>query len=183
MDEPKPWKHEETQWLQDCRVFKVGRSLAHSPHGGAPHPFYRIDADDWVNVIPVTPSGEVVMVKQYRHGSRTVTLEIPGGIIEPSEAPDVAAARETLEETGYAGRAPESLGCVNPNPALFGNRCHTFLILDAEPVAEIANSSTEETSVELIAASEIPRLLKQGIIDHALVVSALHFWRLRDLER
>jgi len=182
MREPKPWKHEKTEWLQDCRVFRVGRSLAHSPHGGEPHPFYRIDADDWVNAIPLTSSGELVMVKQYRHGSRSVTLEIPGGIIEPGENPALAAARETLEETGYAGLAPESLGQVNPNPAVFGNRCYTFLIRDVEIVAEIANSSTEETFVELVPAERIPALIKEGTIDHALVVAALHYWKLSESE-
>ena len=182
MKEPKPWKHEKTEWLQDCRVFRVGRSLAHSPHGGEPHPFYRIDAEDWVNAIPLTSSGELVMVKQYRHGSRSVTLEIPGGIIEPGENPGLAAARETLEETGYAGSSPEPLGQVNPNPAVFGNRCYTFLIRNVEIVAEIANSSTEETFVELVPAERIPELIKEGTIDHALVVAALHYWRLSESE-
>ncbi|MEE3326406.1 MAG: NUDIX hydrolase, partial [Myxococcota bacterium] len=162
MREPKPWKHEKVEWLQDCRVFRVGRSMAHSPHGGDPHPFYRIDAEDWVNVVPLTPSGELVMVKQYRHGSRSVTLEIPGGIIEPGESPALAAARETLEETGYAGSTPELLGNVNPNPAVFGNRVHTYLIPDVEAVSEIANSPTEETVVELVPADRIPSLLKDG---------------------
>ena len=182
MKEPKPWKHEEVEWLQDCRVFRVGRSLARSPKGGEPHPFYRIEAEDWVNAVPLTRSGEVVMVKQFRHGSRSVTLEIPGGIIEPGESPALAAARETLEETGYAGSPPERMGSVNPNPAVFGNRCHTFLIRDVEVVSEIANSPTEETMVELIPVARIPQLLREGTIDHALVVAALHYWLLHENE-
>lgn len=180
MREPKAWKHEEVEPLQDCRVFRVGRSLAHPPHGGEPHPFYRIDAEDWVNAVPLTPSGELVMVRQYRHGSRSVTLEIPGGIIEPGEDPAVAAARETREETGYAGSPPEPIGNVNPNPAVFGNRCHSFLIRDVERVSEIANSPTEETVVELVPRDRIPTLLRDGTIDHALVVAALHYWRLSE---
>ena len=176
MTEPKAWKHEELEWLQDCRIFRVGRSLAHPPRGGDPHTFYRIEADDWVNVVPITPAHEVVMVKQFRHGSRSVTLEIPGGIIEPGEPPAVAGAREMLEETGYAGSTPERLGSVNPNPAVFGNRCHTFLVRDAEPVAEIRNGPTEETVVELVPVSRVPELIAEGVIDHALVVVALHYW-------
>ena len=176
MTQPKAWKHGDVEWLQDCRVFRVGRSLAQPPRGGDPHPFYRIEADDWVNVVPVTPDQEVVMVKQFRHGSRSITLEIPGGIIDPGEAPASAGARELLEETGYAGSAPEPLGCVNPNPAVFGNRCHTFLVQDAEPVAAISNSPTEETVVERVPAARVPAMITEGLIDHALVVVALHYW-------
>ena len=176
MEDPKPWRHEPVEWLQDCRVFRVGRSQAHSPRGGEPHTFYRIEADDWVNVVPVTPDDEVVMVRQYRHGSRSVTLEIPGGMIDPGESPGEAAARELLEESGYRGSSPEPLGSVNPNPAVFGNRCYTFLVRDAVPVTAIANSATEETVVELVPAERVPDLLAKGIIDHALVVAALYYW-------
>lgn len=175
---PKPWIHEEIELLQDCRVFRVARARARSPHGGEGHTFYRIDADDWVNVVPVTPEDEIVMVRQYRHGAREVTLEIPGGIVDPGETPAEAAARELLEETGYRGADPETLGSVNPNPAVFGNRCHSFVIRDAERVAAIQNSATEETAVELVPVGELARLLTGGAIDHALVVAALYRYAL-----
>jgi 8-oxo-dGTP pyrophosphatase MutT (NUDIX family) len=63
------------------------------------------------------------MIKQYRHGSKEVTLEIPGGLVDEND-PREAAQRELLEETGYAGDRVELLGFVNPNPAIFNNRCH-----------------------------------------------------------
>ena len=180
MNQPKPWIHEEVEDLQDCRVFRVARTLARSPHSGQSHTFYRIDADDWVNVVPVTPEGEIVMVRQYRHGAQKVTLEIPGGIIDPGEAPAAAAARELLEETGYRGGVAELLGTVNPNPAVFGNRCFSFVVRDVEEVATIQNSATEETVVERVPAADLPLLLTGGAIDHALVVAALHWYALKE---
>ena len=64
------------------------------------------------------------MVRQFRHGLGNVTLEIPGGIIEPGEEPAAAAVRELREESGYRAGRVRLLGSSNPNPALFGNRVH-----------------------------------------------------------
>jgi 8-oxo-dGTP pyrophosphatase MutT (NUDIX family) len=177
---PPAWRHLETESLQDCKVFSVSRTLAESPHTGDRHPFYRIDAGDWVNVVPVTPEGEIVMVRQFRHGSRRVTLEVPGGMVDPGETPAEAAARELLEETGYRGDPARPLGVVNPNPALFGNSCHTYVVDRAIRVAEIANGETEETVVELVPGDSVHARLRSGDIDHALVVAALYWY---DLQR
>ena len=129
-------------------------------------------------MVPLTPQGEIVMVRQWRHGARTVTLEIPGGIVDPGETALRAAERELLEETGYRAEQLEHIGVVNPNPALFGNRVDTFLARGARRVAEVANEGHEETSVELVPAGEVPARLRSGEIDHALVIAALHWFSL-----
>jgi 8-oxo-dGTP pyrophosphatase MutT (NUDIX family) len=182
MSRPRRWEALETEALQDCAVFRVSRTLTRSPHTGERHSFYRIDSPDWVNVIPLTPEGQVVMVHQFRHGLRDVTLEIPGGMIDAGETPEGAAARELLEETGYRARRLEALGSVNPNPALFGNRLFAYVAHGCERVAEVANESTEETVVELVPQRELRRLLREGRVDHGLVMAALLFWELARAE-
>ena len=176
MQDPPSWDVVAREHLQDCAVFRVTRNLSRSPRTGALHPFYGIEADPWVNVVPVTRSGEIVMVRQWRHGSGEVTLEIPGGIVDPGEAPAVAAARELREETGYGGGRLEPLGSVNPNPALFGNRLHTFVARDVERLGPAENHGLEETSVVLVPRGELGELVRGGGIDHALVLAGLlHF--------
>lgn len=176
---PRHWTRLARERIQSCRVFDVHRMRVRSPRTGQEHEFYGLECSDWVNVIPFTPHGEVVMVRQYRHGADRVTLEVPGGIVDPGETPAQAAARELLEETGYAASEIVPLGGVNPNPALFGNRLHAFAAVGARRVAEIANDSTEETHVELVPEAQLRRLVREGEVDHALVVAALCLFDLR----
>ena len=178
MGKPRPWTVLDTEQVQDCTVFRVHRDAARSPATGGVHPFWRLEAAEWVNVVPVTADGHVVMVRQWRHGAREITLEIPGGIVDPGESPTDAAARELLEETGYGGGELVAIGALNPNPALFANRVHTFWARDVGRVAEIANHGHEETDVELIPLADLDRRVREGDIQHALVVAALHWFHL-----
>lgn len=181
-ERPRAWRVLREEHLQHCRIFDVHVATMESPHTGSSHPFYRIESPAWVNVVALTPQDELVMVRQFRHGPRVVTLEIPGGLVDPGETPEEAAARELIEETGYRAGRLASLGSLNPNPALFGNRCHMQVALDCVPAGAIQNSATEETLVELVPLAVLPDLLRDGAIDHALVVAALYafeLWRAR----
>ena len=149
-----------------------------SPSTGDSHPFYRIESPAWVNVVALTELDELVMVRQWRQGLRAVTLEIPGGLVDPGETPAEAGARELLEETGFRAGRMTSLGSINPNPALFANRCHMQVAQGCVRVAEIQNSATEETIVELLPLAALSDLLRSGGIDHALVVAALYAYEL-----
>ena len=172
----KPWKRKKVKQIADCRVFKVCESASVSPSTVKEHPFFFIESSDWVNVVPVTPANEVVCIRQFRHGSEKISLEIPGGLVDPGEDPVAAASRECLEETGYSTDELVSLGVLNPNPAIFSNDLHTFVAMNAKPVADISNTATEHTEVQLIPMEQISDLLVSGEIDHALVAATL--WRL-----
>jgi 8-oxo-dGTP pyrophosphatase MutT (NUDIX family) len=169
------WRELERQTVADCGIFEVERSIAASPVDGQPRTFHRIHSVNWAQIVPVTADGRVVLVRQYRHGDRRVTIEIPGGLIDPGEDPATAALRECLEETGYRARVAESLGVIAPNPALFANKLHAFYAHDVEPERAVQNTGSEITEVVLAPLTDVEEMLIAGEIDHALVVGTL--WR------
>ena len=169
------WREIAREPVAECRVFSVERSIAESPFDGGRYDFYRIQSVSWAQIVPVTQDGDVVLVRQYRHGAREVTLEIPGGLIDKDEDPKQAALRECLEETGYRARDAISLGVVNPNPALFANRLHAYLAKDVVPERKIDNRGAEHTEVVLVPTRDLAKLILDGTITHALVIGTL--WR------
>ena len=170
------WRRQSSEVIADCRVFRVRRDVSVSPHRGTEHDFFVLESGDWINIIPLTARDEVVMIEQYRHGSEEVTLEIPGGMVDAGESPQAAAAREMLEETGYAATGEVVfLGKVRPNPALHNNWIHTFLARDVSLRQKPVIESTEHTVVRLVPLADIPRLIRDGSINHALVVVGFHW--------
>lgn len=171
----QPWEHLNEETLARYKVFDVVKARRRSPRTGQDLGFFLIRTEDWVNVVPVTDEGRLILVRQYRHGTETFTLEIPGGLIHRGEDPALAAARELREETGYAARELRPLGRVRPNPALFGNVCHTYLASGCARVGELEMDSGEDIEVVEVPLAEVPDLVRAGGIDHALVVAALYF--------
>lgn len=168
------WTRRSSEQLADCRVFKVRRDLSVDPRGGRAHDFYVIEAPDWINVVPLTARGEVVLIEQYRHGTGELSLEIPGGMVDGGESPLEAAGRELTEETGYAARELVFLGRTRPNPAIQDNWIHTFLARDCEYRHEPVCAGTEQTVVRLAPRADVPRLIAEGRITHSLVVVGFH---------
>lgn len=156
-------------------VFDVQRVSRRSPRTGNVGEYKVLRMPAWVNVVALTSDGRVVLIHQYRHGLDAVTLEIPGGMVDSGEAPARAAARELLEETGYAGSAPVHLGDVHPNPAIQDNSCSMFLIADVARVCEPSLDEGEHIQVVTAPLAEIPALVRERRITHSLVVCAFAY--------
>jgi ADP-ribose pyrophosphatase len=156
----------------DYDVFRIRRHVARHPQTGQRHTFSVLEGPDWVNVIALTSDDDVVLVRQFRHGTERVTLEVPGGCVDPGESPLQAARRELREETGYTAASWRLLGRVEPNPAIQTNACHVFLALEAQLAHDQEPDPAEVMAVERQPLGSMGARILAGDITHALVVAA-----------
>ncbi len=168
------WKRQRSESVADCRVFKVREDFCERDSDGAEHSFFVIECPDWVNVIALTKEKEVVLIEQYRQGAEEIILEIPGGMIDAGEEPEVAARRELTEETGYESNKLIYLGKSRPNPAINNNWMHHYLALDCEKTRETAFDEHESLITRLAPLGEIPQLIKDEQITHSLAIVAFY---------
>lgn len=156
----------------DYRIFRTAFADGVHPRTGLTKRFSLIECVDWVNVVALTGDDRVVLIRQYRAGTDSICLEIPGGMIDGDEPPLAAAIRELEEETGYRARHWHALGRVAPNPAIQSNYLHSFLALDAEPTGTQRLDGNEVVSIETAPLAEVGAMIRDGRIDHALVIDA-----------
>jgi 8-oxo-dGTP pyrophosphatase MutT (NUDIX family) len=175
----KSWQRLDSETVYTCRIFSLRKDRNRSPRDGNEHDFFVLESGDWVNIIPITADNHIVLIHQHRHGINDVTLEIPGGMVDADDpSPLHAARREMQEETGYDSDDVIQIGAIHPNPAIQENRCHTFLARNVEKRFDTHFDTTEEAEVILVPAVQIPDLVRQGKITHALVVTAFYWYDL-----
>jgi 8-oxo-dGTP pyrophosphatase MutT (NUDIX family) len=164
----------------EYRVFDVERHAMRDGAGAARRDVFTFRCPDWCNVVALTDAGELVLIWQYRFGTDDLSLEIPGGMIDPGESPMDAARRELREETGYDARSIEPLLRMEPNPALQNNVCHAFLARGAELVGAPHFDENEECEVVLVPARDTRALVDLGHVRHALAICALQAFVLKE---
>lgn len=172
----RAWPLISSEINEKYRIFNIRNDRAKSPRNGNIYDFVVLDASPWVNVVPLTANDEVILIRQYRHGIRAVTLEIPGGLVEAEEPHNQAALRELEEETGYSTKEADLiyLGKVLPNPAIQNNLCHTYLARNVYPIGAQNMDEKEDIELEWYPLKAIPSLIQEGTISHSLVVVALY---------
>ena len=168
-----PWIFLDQELVAETRIFRLIAERWRSPRTGIEHTFSNIDSVDFVNVVAIDTDNRMLMIRQFRFGTREFTLEVAGGMSEPGEDPEQTAVRELREETGYVGKSVVYLGYCEPNPAIFNNRAHMFLIEGCERSGELVLDPGEDIEVVPMPVDEVMDLLNTGSIVHALVAVAL----------
>jgi len=180
-EQPETWKRKTSKEIADCRVFKVREDFCERSNDGVEHTFFVVENPDWVNVIALTKDEQVILIKQFRHGTEEVILEIPGGMIDECEEPIIAAARELVEETGFAAREIIPLGKSRPNPAIQNNWIYHFLALDCDKIKDTAFGEHESVVTKLVTLEELDQIIENEEITHSLVIAAFYKFKLKNL--
>ena len=152
---PRKWKTLQSDIAYRTPIFDLHRRRSTHPRRGE-RDFFILEAPNWVNIIPITGSGEVVIIRRWRHGHLRVHDQVPGGMVDPEDrSPMHAARREMIEETGFDSDTIVELGKVHPNPAIQGNICFSFLADNVRQIERVVSIGDEETEVVLVPMGEM----------------------------
>jgi 8-oxo-dGTP pyrophosphatase MutT (NUDIX family) len=169
------WKEGKSKELFRSKVFSIKETESRSPDGES-RTFTVMDAPDWVIVVPLleTERGRCfIMVRQWRHGSRELSLEFPGGVMEQGESVEEGAKREFEEETAYRASKLCRLGDMSPNPAIMSNRVHFYLAENLAPLPSQKLDDDEFVDVEYIPVGDVIDGMGKPPFVHALTAAAL----------
>jgi ADP-ribose pyrophosphatase len=134
--------------------------------------FHSLAQADYVNVLAETRAGEIVLVEQFRSARETMTLELPGGLVEAGEEPASCALRELREETGYAAAEPPILlGKLIPDTGRLDNWCWFYHARNVDPVADW--QPEDGVRRRLLSKPDFITALRRGEFLHALHIAAV----------
>jgi ADP-ribose pyrophosphatase len=169
------WKVLASEYLFNEPWLTVRKDKCQLPNGNVIPSFYVIEYPEWVNVFALTEEGQVVMVRQYRHGIKQTSIELPGGVVDDGEDIEVAAKRELMEETGYEFSSYEYLGKICANPSTTNNFMHMYLARGGRKVAEQELDHSEEIDVLLMSIDEVKQLVRENKIVQSLHTNCIFY--------
>ncbi len=174
-DSQLEWMEGEKKTLLKTPIAEICQTKATSSDGQQ-HNYISIDSRDWVAVIPVK-NENFIMVKQWRHGEKALSVEFPGGVIDDGETPLQGAVRELKEETGCLANRLVYLGKVNPNPAFMTNHFHVFAAFELEETGRQELDADEYLNYLEMPKSEVFAKMGTSQMPHALMCCALMLYR------
>jgi ADP-ribose pyrophosphatase len=156
----RPWLR---LWAEDVRL----------PDGRTIEGFLTIDAPDVAATVALTPDGQAVISRNYKHGPRRVCINLPAGYLNPGEEPLAAARRELLEETGYVADEWIALSESVESGNRGSGRTFLFLARGARRVAEPDADDLEELQIGLMPLPDLAQAVRSGevaILSHVAAI-------------
>ncbi|MCM1079630.1 MAG: NUDIX hydrolase [Bacteroidales bacterium] len=169
----KKWELLKSEYLIRRPWLTARRDHVRLPNGAEIPEYYVLEYPDWINVIAVTKEGQLVLIRQYRHGIGKTCFELCAGVCDEGEEPLTSAQRELYEETGYGKGTWKLWMTVSANPSTMTNMTYCFLATDVERISGQHLEATEDISVHLMDKKDVRKLLTDGEIKQALMAAPL----------
>ena len=191
-DDELKWEEVSVKHLIQNKWIDLRQSRYRFPDGTEFEPYYSYSRRDYVVIVPFDEKGDLICVKQYRHGLKEVTTEFPAGGIERNDGKEYgtkepgltedavkAAVRELSEETGYEAGKMEHLITVPSNATVSDNYAHIFVARDCKKVTSQDLDDTEFLNVLTISPGELEELIKSGKFQQAVHIMAWYMCKNR----
>lgn len=163
------WTVTQSRYVLRDRWLTVRADDCVTLRGAILAPYYVVERPDFVAVLAIDSDDHVILVRQYRHGLATMSLELPGGVMDSGEADPIAVAqRELAEETGYQGGCFRLLVALGVQPASASNRAHLVLAEGVEP------GLAHPEACEDIEVVRVPREEARALAISGAILNAKH---------
>lgn len=172
-DEAAPWRVTESTYVIDTPFMRLRKDTIVLPNGRTIEDYFVRETRGFTVVFALTRGGDVVFVREYKHGIGTSLFGLPAGMIEEGERPEECAVRELAEETGYAGSA-EFVRSFVTDPVNSNSRFHLFVVRDAEPTATQKFDPTEDIAVELRPLASVRAMARDGAVEVGSQIAAIY---------
>jgi ADP-ribose pyrophosphatase len=166
------WKTIKTEVVIDNEWLRIRKDICLLSNGKILKDYFIIEKNDVVTIFPITINGEVVLVKQYKHGIKSITLEFPGGYINKNESAISAAKRELSEETGYKAKKFKKIGCISKDASNSHTYLHIYLAVNSEKIEQQLLDNTENIDVVLMDVNSILKNIRNGKIIEISTIAA-----------
>ena len=168
------WKVLKSEYLFKRPWLTARRDTCQLPDGRINDEYYVLEYPTWVHVLAITKAGEMVIIRQYRHGLGRTCFEIVAGCVEEGEDPLVAAKRELEEETGYTGGEWREVMQFTCNASAMNNITHSYVAVGVEKTADQHLDATEDIEIYTFPPEQVKEMLVNGEFMQASMLAALY---------